>query len=162
VEAQGTFHQLVGELDYPMFIVTTRADQQQAGCLIGFGTQCSIDPPRFLACLSRKNHTYQVAQRADLLAVHFVPRQAEELARLFGGRSGDDVDKFAHCDWHQGPGGLPILQECDNWFVGRIVDRLDLGDHVGVLLEPVEARHEHSERPFEFHRAKHIEPGHPA
>lgn len=150
VDAHGTFGELVGELDYSMFIVTVRAGDEQAGCLVGFGTQTSIDPPRFLVCLSRKNHTYRVAKGSDALAVHFVPRRAEALARLFGGQSGDDVDKFARCAWEPGLGGLPILQECGNWFVGRVLERLDLGDHAGFLLEPVAAHREGSQPHFEL------------
>ena len=152
----------MGELDYSMFIVTARVGETRAGCLVGFAAQTSIDPPRFLACLSRKNRTYRVACEADVLAVHFVPADAEALAQLFGGRSGDDVDKFAACAWHEGPSGLPILDACANWFAGRVLERLDLGDHVGFLLEPVAAVKGHSGRPFEFHRAKRIEAGHPA
>ena len=162
MDVRGTFGKLVGELDYPMFIVTARAGDERAGCLVGFCTQSSIDPPSFLVCLSRKNRTFRVARSSTWLAVHFVPRRAEALAQLFGGHSGDDVDKFAHCAWEAGPGGLPILQECGNWFVGRILQRLDLGDHGGFLLEPVAAHWEGSESHFEFHRAKRMEPGHPA
>ncbi len=59
---------------------------------MGFATQCSIDPPRFLVCLSKANHTYRVAHEADTLGVHFVPTDAESLAELFGGETGDRVD----------------------------------------------------------------------
>ena len=96
------------------------------------------------------------------LAVHFVPASADDLAQLFGGQTGDEVDKFAQCEWSEGPRGLPILAECDNWFAGAILTRHDLGDHVGFLLDPIEA---HSGTPFEeftFHRARRIEPGHEA
>lgn len=165
-EARATFHDLVAELDYPMFIVTAVAGEgetaSRAGCLVGFGSQSSIDPPRFLVCVSRRNRTYRVALRAAALAVHFVPRDAEDLARLFGGHSGDDVDKFARCDWDPGPGGLPILRACPNWFAGRVLDHFDLGDHVGFLLDPLAAHWEGPESTFEFQRAKRIEPGHPA
>jgi flavin reductase (DIM6/NTAB) family NADH-FMN oxidoreductase RutF len=162
VDARDTFNDLVGALDYPMFIVTTRDGAQLAGCLVGFGSQSSIDPPRFLVCLSHRNHTYRVARQARNLAVHLVPRQAEELAELFGGCSGDEVDKFARCVWQPGPGELPILQDCGNWFVGRILDRLDLGDHTGFLLDPVAAHRTEGNRFLPFHRARRIEPGHPA
>ncbi len=145
-----------------MFIVTVRADEQRAGCLVGFGCQSSIDPPRFLVCLSHKNHTYRVATRAEVMAVHFVPRQAEALARLFGGCTGDAMDKFAHCAWQPGPAGLPILQECRNWFAGRVLERLDLGDHGGFLLEPIAAHREVGGPYLTFHQAMGIEPGHPA
>lgn len=156
------FDDLVGGLDYPMFIATTRAEGELAGCLVGFATQCSIDPPRFLICLSDKNRTCRVARAADALAVHFVPSSAEDLAELFGGETGDEVDKFARCEWREGPRGLPILAECDNWFVGAILARHDLGDHVGFLLDPIEAQSGTPFDEFTFHRARRIEPGHEA
>jgi flavin reductase (DIM6/NTAB) family NADH-FMN oxidoreductase RutF len=161
--AHERFNELVGDLDYPMFVVTARSrDGERAGCLIGFATQGSIDPPRFLACLSRSNRTYRVAKAADALAVHFVPAHATALAELFGGETGDEVDKFARCEWTDGPEGLPLLAECPNRFVGRIVDRLELGDHVGFLLDPIAVDYSVPQAEFEFHRARRIEPGHEA
>jgi len=161
-EVPRAFDELVGELDYPMFIVTTRRGGERAGCLVGFATQCSIDPPRFLVCLSDKNRTCRVARGADLLAVHFVPASAHGLAELFGGATGDEVDKFALCDWHEGRAGVPILDACDNWFLGAILARHDLGDHVGFLLDPVEAASGTPLEEFTFHRARRIDPGHDA
>lgn len=157
------FNDLVGELDYPMFIVTARAtDGERAGCLVGFVTQCSIKPPRVLVCLSKVNRTYRVAQSAELLAVHFVPAAATQLADLFGGSTGDDCDKFAACAWEDGPAGVPILEECRNWFTGRVLERLDLGDHCGFVLDPIEVSDEIPQAEFTFHRARRIEPGHEA
>src|ERR671936_316129 len=92
-----SFAELVSQLDYAMFIVTTAAGGELAGCLVGFASQVSIHPPRFLVGLSVKNRTYRVAAGADVLVVHFVPEQAEDLAALFGGETGDEVDKFARC-----------------------------------------------------------------
>jgi len=157
-----TFDELVGELDYPMFIVTTRVGDERLGCLIGFASQMSIHPPRFLVGLSHANHTYRRGADAGLFAVHFVPADAAALAELFGGETGDEVDKFARTAWHDGPEGMPILDECENWFVGRVVSRHDAGDHEAYLLEPVAVQHGSREREFTFHRAKRIEPGHPA
>jgi flavin reductase (DIM6/NTAB) family NADH-FMN oxidoreductase RutF len=154
------FDDLVGGLDYPMFIVTTRSGEEMAGCLIGFATQCSIDPPRFLVCLSNKNRTTRLARTAEAVAVHFVPSSAEQLAELFGGETGDEVDKFSRCDWHEGPIGLPILDKCDNWFAAAILARHDLGDHVGFLLDPIDAHSSSDFDEFTFHRAKRIDPGH--
>jgi len=157
-----TFNELVGQLDYSMFIVTTAAGGEQAGCLIGFASQVSISPPRFLACLSVKNRTFRIAARADVLVVHFVPRDANELAELFGGETGDEVDKFAGIDWHTGPGGAPVLSDLENWFAGSIVERLELGDHCGFLLEPIAGQAGRSDSALTFHRAQSIEPGHEA
>jgi len=157
-----TFNALMGELDYPMYIVTAAAGGERSGCLVGFATQTSIDPPRFLVCISVKNHTFRVARSADALGVHLVPADAEGLAELFGGQTGDEVDKFARASWHDGPEGVPILERCANWFVGRVLERIDTGDHHSFLLDPVAAEHGTAGDEFTFHRAKRIEPGHEA
>jgi flavin reductase (DIM6/NTAB) family NADH-FMN oxidoreductase RutF len=162
VELKATFDALVGGLEYPMFIVTTRVEGERLGCLVGFATQASIDPPRFLVCLSHNNRTYRRGRDAGWLAVHCVPADREALAELFGGETGDDVDKFASCAWHEGPHGVPLLDACENWFVGRVLARLDAGDHEAFLLEPVAAAAAPDEAEFSFHRARRIEAGHEA
>src|SRR4051794_35206199 len=97
------FERIVGLLDYPMFVVATRAEDQLAGCLVGFTSQVSIKPSRFLAGLSKKNHTYRVALGASHLAVHLLPREQRAIARLFGSETGDRTNKFDRCAWHLGP-----------------------------------------------------------
>ena len=152
----------LGELDYPMFIVTARAGDELAGCLVGFATQCSIDPLRFIVCLSDKNRTFRVAKEADLLGVHLVPESADALAELFGSRTGDDDDKFAQASWTPGPGGVPVLDDCGNWFAGRILERCDVGDHWAFVVEPVRGADDETEGAFTFQEARWIEPGHEA
>ena len=110
--AEQMFQKLVAQLDYPMFIATVATDEGRAGCLIGFATQCSIRPPRFLAGISDKNHTHRVAQRATAMGIHLVPEDATELAELFGGETGDELDKFERCSWRTGPEGVPLLDHC--------------------------------------------------
>jgi flavin reductase (DIM6/NTAB) family NADH-FMN oxidoreductase RutF len=161
-DALRAVQELLGDLDYPMYIVTAAVDGERAGCLVGFTTQCSIHPVRFIACLSKKNRTFRVAERADVLVVHLVPDSEEELARLFGSETGDNVDKFARCAWTPGPGGAPVLAACRNWFAGRVLGRWPAGDHTAFLLEPVAAGHDPNEKAFAFHRARRLEPGHEA
>ena len=86
-----------------MVIVTTVAGGHRSGCLVGFHTQCSIDPPRYAVWLSEANHTCRVGAAADHFAVHWVPSDRHDLAELFGGTTGDEVDKFDRCDWTAGP-----------------------------------------------------------
>lgn len=80
------FEKIVSALDYPVFVVTTTSGDGPSGCLVGFASQTSIHPPRFLVGLSRRNRTYRVAQGATHLAVHLLGREAADLAALFGAR----------------------------------------------------------------------------
>ena len=157
---QDAFDALMGELDYSMLIVTAASGPQRAGCLVGFATQCSIEPRRFLVCLSDKNRTLRVATRAGALVVHLPTTAMPGLVELFGGETGDDIDKFARCAWHPGPRGLPILDGCPRWFAGDVVARRPLGDHTAFVLAPFAAESGAGGEGFPFQRAKRVSPGH--
>jgi flavin reductase (DIM6/NTAB) family NADH-FMN oxidoreductase RutF len=146
-----------------MYIVTALArDGERGGCLVGFATQCSIHPPRFIACISKENRTFDVVGKADAVVVHFLGAEQLDLATLFGHETGDEVDKFGLCGWSPGPEGIPVLVGVPGWFAGRVLDRFDLGDHAGLWLEPFAA--EDAGRPVNlaFQAVKPVEPGHPA
>jgi flavin reductase (DIM6/NTAB) family NADH-FMN oxidoreductase RutF len=163
VAGADAFARVVERLDYPMFIATTSARGERNGCLVGFATQCSICPPRFLVCISDKNRTYRALEAgAPAIAVHIVPQDAPDLVEVFGGETGDDEDKFAQVAWREGPESLPVLDDCPSWFAGRIVDRVPLGDHVGFALDPFDGRADYDGPAFPFSRAKGVRPGHEA
>jgi flavin reductase (DIM6/NTAB) family NADH-FMN oxidoreductase RutF len=153
------FERLTATLDYPVYIVTTAVQGELTGCLIGFATQCSIHPPRFLACISNKNHTFPLARQAGLLAVHVVEEKDKRLAEIFGGQTGDSADKFAQVSWHYAH-GVPVLDACERWFVGAVLEQIAFGDHVGLLLEPIDTEQAGSSEQLTFQRARDIEPGH--
>jgi flavin reductase (DIM6/NTAB) family NADH-FMN oxidoreductase RutF len=159
---EGPFADAVSDLEYPMFVVTAAAGDRRAGCLVGFAAQCSISPPRFMAWISHRNHTLAVARQAEVLGVHLLSADDHALAELFGSRCGEEVDKFAGVAWHEGPGGVPLLDACTRWFVGRILDRFDSGDHDGFLLEPVEAGTGPWSGQLGFSAVQDLEPGHDA
>lgn len=157
------YHCLVSQLDNPMFIITAANEKSRAGCLVGFATQCSIHPPRWYVGISKLNHTFAIAATADVVAVHSLGTDNVGLARLFGERTGDDVDKFSLCDWRTGPDGRSVvLAECKNWFVGEIVDRLVPGDHAGLVLAPIAAQCDDRGPQLGFQALSDLQPGHPS
>ena len=158
-EVASAFARLVADLDYPLYVVTTAVQKEPTGCLIGFATQCSIHPPRFLAGISKKNHTFQLAGRAAVFAVHVVDEENKAIAELFGGETGDEVDKFARVRWRY-VDGVPILDDCPRWFTGVVLEHIDLGDHVGHLLEPLRVEAGPVSGQLTYQQARDIEPGH--
>ena len=108
---RSAFEDLVGGLDYPMYVVTAAVDGERAGCLVGFAAQASIDPQRLVVMVSKANETFRIASKADVLGVHYLGQDNEDLAELFGEESGDWTDKFARCKWQEGPSGVPILAD---------------------------------------------------
>ncbi|MGZ6954023.1 MAG: flavin reductase family protein [Acidimicrobiia bacterium] len=132
------FDALGRSLDYPMLVVTARADGEADGCLVGFWSQCSLDPLRVMVFLSGRNRTFRVACRAKALVAHVLRVDDLPLARHFGELTGDDVDKLDGISWTSGPGGAPVLSGLD-WFGGPVLERTAVGDHVGFLLDVTDA-----------------------
>jgi flavin reductase (DIM6/NTAB) family NADH-FMN oxidoreductase RutF len=157
------FQRIVATFDPPMFVVTASDGRERDGCLVGFATQCSIDPARFLVCLSVKNRTTGIARRASVLAVHALRKDQHGLAELFGGNTGDDVDKFASIACGDGPHGAPVLEGCD-WFAGRVIAHHDdLGDHEGFVLDVLIADDAApSDDQLGFQEVRDVDAGHPA
>jgi flavin reductase (DIM6/NTAB) family NADH-FMN oxidoreductase RutF len=167
---QVAFDDLVARLDTGMVVVTVAAGEERDGCLVGFHSQASIDPRRYVVWLSVENRTYRLAAdpAATHLAVHVLSASDLDLAERFGGSTADDpgVDKLADLPWTPGPGGVPLLAAAPERFVGRILtrERTTEGDHVPFVLEPVEAWSTGgaAEPPLRLHQAHRIDPGHPA
>lgn len=136
---------------------------------MGFASQCSIHPPRFVVWLSTANHTYRVARGAPYLTVHVLRRDQDGLAELFGGETGDRVDKLARVSWRPSRHGSPVLTDVRTWFVGAVEGRIEGGDHVGFLLAPVEEGPPEDDGTdgsavelLRYSDAEDIPPGHPA
>jgi flavin reductase (DIM6/NTAB) family NADH-FMN oxidoreductase RutF len=155
------FDFLTARLDNPLVVVTTASGDQRAGCVAGFHTQCGIEPMRYAVWLSKANMTYRTGVFATHLAVHYLDVVDHDLAELFGAHSGEDIDKFARCDWAPGPGGVPFLTRCPNRVVLERISIWDGGDdHACFVGEPVDASRGAELIPLRLSAALDIEPGH--
>lgn len=149
-------------LEYPMVVVTASDGHRRAGCLVGFHTQCSIEPLHYLVCISEANGTLAVAMAADVLAVHFLVPGDIELARLFGEQTGDEIDKFTRCEWTAGPSGVPILALGGGWLAGPVISRVSSGDHVAMIIGVSAAGPARQEGQLGSPMARQLHAGHPA
>jgi flavin reductase (DIM6/NTAB) family NADH-FMN oxidoreductase RutF len=155
------FDALAAALDPPVVVVTVAAAGERAGCLVGFHSQSSIDPRHYAVWLSKANHTYRVALRSDLFAVHFLTAADLDVASHWGSLTGDDVDKFAGVELSTTGAGLPLLLGCPNRIVARRVAVLDDGgDHVCVTGDVLSAETPGPFRPLRLSAVDDIRAGH--
>src|SRR3954467_8743731 len=147
--------------DPPLIVLTTAAENEHAGCLVGFHAQSSITPHHYCVWLSKANHTYLVGLRAAHFAVHFLTTDDFALAERFGTLSGEDTDKFAGLDVDFDPHGIPDLKACPNRMSLERIAVLDDGsDHVCVTPGVREAGAESRLVPLPVARAAPPAPGH--
>jgi flavin reductase (DIM6/NTAB) family NADH-FMN oxidoreductase RutF len=158
-EALGAYFE---RIDFPYYVVTVRTTEgEMSGCLAGFVTQCSIDPPNFLVCIAQVNHTFGVAERSAAMGLHLLGTEQHELARIFGEKTGDLVDKFAQCNWRLGTTGAPLLVDCAVSVEGHILTHFSAGDHEAYLVRAERAMSGEHDGLLTYRDAPHFRPGHP-
>lgn len=156
-----SFTRLMASVDPPLVVLTTTAEDEPAGCLVGFHAQSSIDPQHDCVWLSKANHTYRVGLRAVHFAVHFLTREDLALAERFGTRTGEDTDKFAGLDVDLDAHGVPLLRACPNRLVLERIALLDDGsDHVCLTTRVTAAQTARGFEPLRVSDATHLDPGH--
>ena len=155
------FGRLMASADPPLIVLTTAAEDEQAGCLVGFHAQSSIDPQHYCVWLSKANHTYRVALRAKHFAVHFLTTEDLEIAERFGTISGEGTDKFAGIDVDLDEYGVPLLRACPNRMSLERIAVLDDGsDHVCLTTRVSAAETRQRFVPLRVSSATHLDPGH--
>lgn len=125
------FDELAQRLDPAAVLAVTEYDGERSGCLVGFHSQCSINPLRYCVWLSRENHTYRVARLARRLSIVVLSPQDHRLAELFGGETGDAIDKWAVMERE----GLRLPE---SMLEGNITEIFDVAefDHVAFVVCP--------------------------
>ena len=133
---ESVFERLTDTLDPPLLVVTAADGAERAGCVVGFHSQCSLEPLRYALWLSTVNRTYRVALRSDYLGIHLLGVDDDGLGRWFGGHTGDEEDSFAGIGVDPGPGGVPLVRGVPGRFSARRVALLEAdGDHACFVVE---------------------------
>jgi flavin reductase (DIM6/NTAB) family NADH-FMN oxidoreductase RutF len=127
-------------LGAPPVLVTTAADGDQAGSVVPFHTQCSVEPVHYAVWLPTDSHTYALSRHGSHIAVHVVGSSTalvEFLRTITGDVPAELFDRF---EWRAGPGGVPLLTCCGSSLVLEVVSSgWDHGGYACVLGSLVEA-----------------------
>ena len=136
-----TFDSVTDQLRSTPVVVTTASQGDQAGSVVGFHTQCGVDPVRYAVWLPAPGRTYDVARHATYIAVHVIDDSAMTIDEGSTAAGDLDADWFDRCSWRPGPGGVPLLATCPNHLVLRLVSaRVEPGGLACLIgeLDPAE------------------------
>ena len=128
-------------LTYGMYLLTTREEGRDYGCIINTAVQVARDPDRIAISVQNSNKTCEVLKRTGLFNLSTVTADAPfDLFRQFGMQSARDVEKFrGYPGIDRAPNTLPILSNFANMYLSVYADQaIDLGSHtlfIGELLD---------------------------
>jgi flavin reductase (DIM6/NTAB) family NADH-FMN oxidoreductase RutF len=133
-------------------VITVRGDDGPVGFTATSLTSVSVEPAMISFCVGTGASSWPAISGSDHLGVHILGEHQEELAATFA-RSG--ADRFgAPTSWHEGPCGVPVLDEVLAWLVCRIVLRVPAGDHRIVIAEVVLGDPTGAGRPLLYHQGR--------
>ncbi|RII09303.1 4-nitrophenol 4-monooxygenase/4-nitrocatechol 2-monooxygenase, reductase component [Streptomyces sp. YIM 130001] len=129
--------------------VITAAGPNPVGFTATSLTSAAAEPPLISFGIGTGASSWPVISTADHIGVHVLGEHQRELATMFA-RSG--ADRFAApTRWHEGPAGVPVLEDVVAWLVCRIVARVPAGDHRLVVAEVEEGDPSGGGRPLLYH-----------
>ena len=119
-------------------IVTAVVNGQRFGLTVSAVTSVSAEPPLLLACINRKSPIVEAVTQSGFFAANLLSEKQVPLARIFAGRPehGPAYD-FSAADWHEGVGGVPVLDHAAATFEAKLHQFHDAGTHrifVGEVL----------------------------
>ena len=129
------------KLSYGVYIISTSADNKEGGCVINTLTQVTSSPARLSIALNKENYTLKLIETSGTFSAAVLSDDVEmDLIRRFGFQCGKDVKKYDGIP--QGRDSLnnpyPTEGVCAR-FTCRVVSSMDVGSHMIIVGEVVEA-----------------------
>lgn len=130
------------KLSYGLFVLTTKADGKDNGCIINTAIQAASEPNQISICVNKANFTHDMILKSKEFNVSIISEKADfSLFKRFGFASGRDTDKFAGFDASikRGSNGIYYVTEGTNAYISVKVEKTeDLGSHtmfIGTITD---------------------------
>mgnify|MGYP004500975341 FL=1 len=119
-------------LSYGMYVIGTRFDGKDSGCVANTFAQVTSSPLQVSVALNKENATTAAVRQAGRFTASCLSEQADmQLIGMFGFHTSTELDKFAQHASARDEAGMPyVAEQCCAWFSAKVVSELDLGTHV--------------------------------
>ena len=128
-------------LTYGLYLLTTREEGKDYGCIINTPVQVARDPDRIAISVQNSNKTCEVLKRTELFNICAITADAPfDVFKHFGMQSARDAEKFrGYPGIDRAPNTLPILANYANMYLSvYVTGQTDLGSHtlfIGEILD---------------------------
>lgn len=130
------------DLSYGLFVLTTKSDGKDNGCIINTVIQVTGNPNKITAVVNKDNYTHDMLLKSKSFNVSIISESADfELFKHFGFSSGKDTDKFSdYGSKGLAENGIYYITEGTNSYISaNITDAIDLGTHTMFIADVTDA-----------------------
>lgn len=128
----------MNNLSYGLFVLTSKLDDKDNGCIINTVQQVTSEPNRISIAVNKANFTHDMILKTGTFTVSVISEQATfDLFKRFGFQSGRDTDKFAGFDdYAVGANGIRYITRGTNAYISaKVTQTVDLGSHTLFIAE---------------------------
>ena len=128
-------------LSYGLFVLTTRENDKDNGCIVNTVTQVTTSPNRILVAVNKKNYTHDMILRTGEFNVSILTEHTSfDTFKHWGFQSGADIDKALGIPFKRSANQIIYLTEETNAYLSaNVVSATDLGTHTLFLADVTEA-----------------------
>jgi flavin reductase (DIM6/NTAB) family NADH-FMN oxidoreductase RutF len=131
-----TIGPVLGRTPSGLFILTARGpDGTETGMLASWVQQASFDPPMMTVAVNRKRYLNDWLTSGAAVALNLLGESHKSLLGHFARGFEPGAPAFEGIAVVRTPGGNPALAAALGWLEGRVVGRLETGDHVVYSVE---------------------------
>ena len=133
----------VFKLSYGLYVLTTRENGKDNGCIINTASQITVTPNRIEIAVNKANYSHDLIKRTGVFNVSVLNQDATfKIFQQFGFCSGRDTDKFENVTYNcRTDNGLRYIPEISNSVLcGKVVESYDWGTHTLFIADLTEAK----------------------
>lgn len=138
---------------FPTGVVAVCAlvDEQPAGIAVNSFNSVSLDPPLVSICVARISRTWPLLAGRTRLGLSVLGTDHGAVCRKLASRDGD---RFAEVDWKASQAGAVHIGGAALWLECSVMETLEGGDHMIVLLEVLGSSLFPDVDPLVFHQSQ--------
>lgn len=138
-------------ISYGMYIVSTKNDNKNYGCVINTLTQVTASNVLVSITLNKENATNKALRESKKCAVSILSEQAtSELIAKFGYFSSVDTDKFQGINIKDSDGISVVTEGACGYLVGEVVNIVSCDTHDIFILRVTKAEQLTEEKPMTY------------
>lgn len=125
---------LFSNIVYGMYVVTTKEEDKNVGCIINTFTQITSENPMISISLNKNNYTNKIIKENKKFAVSIVSEKSpKSLISTFGFSTSKDTDKFLDFDYDIIE-NIPVIKENTvGYFMCEVINIIDCETHDVII-----------------------------
>lgn len=129
------------KIGYGLYILTTRENSYQNGCVINTCMQVTTTPNRISITVNKQNKTHDMIKESGEFNISVISEKATfDLFKHFGFQSGANIDKFKDYKYKSKSenGIYYITNFCNAFISGKVINSVDLGTHTMFIADVID------------------------